>query len=963
MRNEVKLFINDELVDFSNELSMPFVYQLEDVNNPSVIKNSFTKTITIVGTKQNNKIFGDIYNFDREQLYSSTYLTGAYFNPSYRTPFTIYSNGELIESGYMQLNSITLKDNIINYKITLYGGLGDFFYNLSYSEDSEQLSLSDLTYGVKDDSGNILDPEKEFDFNIDKDVVEKCWNNRYATGRLGDFINFVPSYNGVYEDFDNNKALINTNGCQAFTKTQETVDGKTYKIVNGYAMAEFDKEMTEWEIRSLRSYMQRPAIKLKKVIEACCNPINNGGYTVELDNTFFNSSNPYWENSYIALPMFGSLVSDSSGSLVSSGVTPELYGDYSYIGNNGTYNSAIGYYINPKGAGWVLDDYGYIDTKEMNYSSVYSCEVDFQLFFKANTTVDLYQSMLINGKSGNITYNDHPSYQSITAQIMVYADNNPFPVAYSDIYNLTNKLPNGKYSTYSVTTSAPFSNAPIVNVFGHFKYDANSKLHYFKSDSGSNTFRINVGNIPKSNYLRFCLYIERISDDGYGATNSRMWTSEYATAGKLDNTKAEGYWTVGVASDTSSVSATWDGSSIGSGFKVTKQLLLKTEKTPADYLLSYCKLFNLHFLKDISSKTIKIVTRDNYFIDEIVDWDNRIDKSKDIEIKPIIFDKKFYAMNLTGQDDNYYLKKYKNDYSINYGQKRLNTAYNFNTETQQLFDNNVFQNSVSVLDNSPYYRNFYNSSGVQIPAFAAEGFTYKLFAMENGEYKPTDIDTPSALDSTRTVKWNIKSGYDTIAKPAFFKLEDNKKSLCDITNTLLFYLGNKTPQDANGNTINYWLTDDISEMGLLNDGKPCHIYTENINDIFSQRIAYKLTSIPQFLRYNVDGNTVLNSWDFAVPKEAYIPNINYSDATTIYKRFWDSFYEDQLDINTKKVTCYVNLQGVVVNEDLLRKFYWFGNSLWILNKIDNYDINNYGTTKCEFIKVQEQYSYLKPLGF
>lgn len=465
MRNNVKLFINDELVDFSNDLSIPFVYQLEDTNNPSIIKNSFTKTITIVGTKQNNKIFGDIYNFDREQLYSSTYITGAYFNPSYRTPFTLFRNGELIESGYMQLNSITLKDNIINYKITLYGGLGDFFYNLSYSEDSEQLSLSDLTYGVKGDSGKILDPDKEFDFNIDKDIVKKCWNNEYSTGRLGDFINFVPSYNGLYEDFDNNKALINTNGCQAFTKTQETVDGTTYNIYNGYAMGEFENELTEWEIKDLRSYMQRPAIKLKKVIEACCKPENNGGYTVELDSTFFNSNNPYWEKAYIALPMFGSLVSESTGSLVSTGITPQLYGDYGYIGNGGSgYSTAMGYYINPKGDGWVMDSYGYIDTRDLNYSSVFNCEVDFQLFFKSGTTVDLYQSALINGKSGGITFNDHPTYQAITVQLMVYSGDSIFPIAYSDIYNMTNKLPNGKYASYSNCGSTPFSNAPIVNV-------------------------------------------------------------------------------------------------------------------------------------------------------------------------------------------------------------------------------------------------------------------------------------------------------------------------------------------------------------------------------------------------------------------------------------------------------------------------------------------------------------------
>ena len=149
MKQDVRLYINDKLVDFSNELSMPFIYQLEDTNNPTAVKNSWTKSITITGTDNNNKIFGEIYNLDRQQLYSNSYITGVYFNPSFRTPFQIFRNGELIESGYMQLNNITLKNKIVNYNITLYGGLGDFFYKLKYNSDSTPLTLADLRYGVE----------------------------------------------------------------------------------------------------------------------------------------------------------------------------------------------------------------------------------------------------------------------------------------------------------------------------------------------------------------------------------------------------------------------------------------------------------------------------------------------------------------------------------------------------------------------------------------------------------------------------------------------------------------------------------------------------------------------------------------------------------------------------------------------------------------------------------------------
>lgn len=60
-------------------------------------------------------------------------------------------------------------------------------------------------------------------------------------------------------------------------------------------------------------------------------------------------------------------------------------------------------------------------------------------------------------------------------------------------------------------------------------------------------------------------------------------------------------------------------------------------------------------------------------------------------------------------------------------------------------------------------------------------------------------------------------------------------------------------------------------------------------------------------------------------------------------------------MNTKKVTCYVKLERA--KQDLLRKFYFFDNAIWILNKIDSYDVTSYGTTRCEFIKVQDVSNY------
>lgn len=65
MRKNIKLFIANKEVDCSEGISLPMTYTVEDFQNPTIVKNSFSKTISIPGTKNNNKIFGEIYKLDR----------------------------------------------------------------------------------------------------------------------------------------------------------------------------------------------------------------------------------------------------------------------------------------------------------------------------------------------------------------------------------------------------------------------------------------------------------------------------------------------------------------------------------------------------------------------------------------------------------------------------------------------------------------------------------------------------------------------------------------------------------------------------------------------------------------------------------------------------------------------------------------------------------------------------------
>ena len=145
-------------------------------------------------------------------------------------------------------------------------------------------------------------------------------------------------------------------------------------------------------------------------------------------------------------------------------------------------------------------------------------------------------------------------------------------------------------------------------------------------------------------------------------------------------------------------------------------------------------------------------------------------------------------------------------------------------------------------------------------------------------------------------------------------------------------------------------------MNLVNDGVPCWLL--GAGD--PQNSVY----MPIFQRY-VYGNIHLIefSMDFGVPRQLDIPGVRFNEDCAIYDRGWKRYLADRYDVNTKVMRCRVNFQGIQVNRDLLRKFYWYENSLWALNKIINYSLTTFDPVECEFIQVQDKENYLNGQNF
>lgn len=882
MKRDISLYIAEKLVDLDGKTAIQFTYTAEDLSNPTIVKNSFSKSIKIPGTAANNAIFGAAYRLDRRTVMPAatsrdrrssvrTIETGASFNPLLRAPFVLYEGSKIIEQGYAKLDKIERDCDDVTYHVSLYGGLGSFFYSLSYDEEGEAKKLSSLDF-----LGNV-DPSAELNFNITANAVREAWrtlSDANAVRSKWTVINFAPAYNGIPSggDFAADKALIRPL-IASLTSTASDSSGAEYTTVDGWSLVELSKEYTEWETKDLRSYLQRPVVSMRAIIEACCKPENNGGYEVELDPDFFSGWNPYYAQAWITLPLLNTyeLEADSGKAVLS--FDEEEYDPFSLtVSSNKDISqttASIKVEIQPKTSTGVPLEPG---TRLRLHRVHEFSEIVCQLIVYGLDGGILHRSKKVSFSGG--AYSNEEGAEVLTGDFDV--NENGVPVW------------NGPSAVFTVEGAQRVGSI-------HLQFD------------------YNWGTTPQT------LYILHGTDESIEANYEPVPIAGFAfqNLGSTAEYEGTGY--------------------IRSGTLVTKAMLLDTEKTPADYLLSYCKLFGLGFLLDKSERRIRIVSRNTLYTGETVDLQKRIDRSKKITINPVLADKKWYDFNVE-QEESEYVKYYQDVYGREYGVQRVNTGYDFNSEHKDVLNGNVFKGTAEVLEREKYFINITRMQSHFPSVFVDSGHTYRLYRNGGADSIDLNVPTPSPSDTIEYMN-PVYLTYDAFSKAQFHE-EENEA--IDSRDVLLFYRGIYTG-DAYKDFI---LTDDRTEMTTLNDGEPCWLLNGGTT----------APPLPMFGRYD-SGGVISKSWDFGTPAEIDIPDVDVRPDSNLYAQWWRRYLADRYDVDTKSVTCYVNLEGMEPGESLLRKFYYFDGAICALNKISNYDLTSSATVQCEFVKVKDKANY------
>lgn len=964
------LYIENMKADVDDISTFAFTYKNSDVESPEAIKNSYSKSVQLKGTNTNNQIFGEIWNLDRE-IAEGNELIGAYFNPKKRASFQLYDNGELLESGYIKLDSIDINNNEVSYSLTLFGELGNFFYNLMYDESDKEITMANLKLGLEKEPDN---KNSKF-FQWDADYIKNSWEKLKQEFNPNDYnpnnwITAAPTYSGYYEDFDNDKVLVAMNTINGDLRREIlpdsiTEDGKVYNPRDGYGLLTTQREMSEWEIRDLRSLYQRPAIKTSLLLDAISNPENNGGYKVKWDEDFKNS--PFYTKSYVVANRLKWEDGTTNLTSLDANVKASVYyGDTVFFDlinmKDGTKFFDFSTYKSPQ-LQLILNEQIYTENTDSG--------VLLTSHFKTidNDTVDF----------GSTSSGNNNIYGAFVYKIHIYSNGIELPqYSFTKIVNISKNY-NIKYSRDLLTS---YIEKLIGTPFNEQLLEPAKKTTTPKGDTyyQSQDFQIDLA-LPSLDNVsitvekwHIALRLKNIFEgqmlSRYEDVRTQLGSVEVAKEftnrfnPNLSDKYAPRYdrWYELTSSNTQNTrSSYYDGiSSNVQQIDVTKSIIFDQFGTPFKVLTDFCKMFNLRFrlsYDDFDYKgTINIEKRRKYFLNEVVNLNGKIDYSKSFNIKPTTSEYKFYKFGMENEES-YANVLYKKKYYDDYSSYTYNSNYNFNNDTNNLFEDSLYNVAIDYRLNSPYFNTAKQKDNIKYPQVCLTPmYNWKLWHNE---------------ESTEKVIYGLQSYYNVPKiqddpKMCFF---DKNNEYIDMI-SLAFFNGFKTYHNLlKNNEEPYLLTNNLPIMTNLNDGdNACFLYgkyvngidillgRKNLGDSSDSVIGYWITDIPQFsANYkDLENNKVYESFYFKKPEVGYV-NDDYNNSQTIYETYWRDYITDLYDDGAKQVECYAFIKDKP--DVALRKIYYFKNSLWTLNEITDYNYREYAPVKCTFVRIKDIADY------
>lgn len=149
-----EIYIEKRFADISSGLSSLLTLAIDDIKNFGSRQTSFTKTVVMPGTANNNKLFGDVFEISVSNSYDPSLPNiGINFNASVSANCIVFQDFMQTFSGTIRLLEIIIDKGQIEYSVALTGQL----FKLNVALTSSLLEALDFSeYNLTWDETNIV---------------------------------------------------------------------------------------------------------------------------------------------------------------------------------------------------------------------------------------------------------------------------------------------------------------------------------------------------------------------------------------------------------------------------------------------------------------------------------------------------------------------------------------------------------------------------------------------------------------------------------------------------------------------------------------------------------------------------------------------------------------------------------------------------------------------------------------
>lgn len=154
----IRLFIENFELDTLDNFSHQITYAVDDLNNLDSKTTTFSKTIVIPGSANNNKLLGNIFEFANSNFAGISNNESANvnynFNASKAAKCRLDYNNITIVKGILRLLQINIDNESVEYEIAIFGELGGFFAKLG-NKKLDDLDFSGYNHNYRVENFNV----------------------------------------------------------------------------------------------------------------------------------------------------------------------------------------------------------------------------------------------------------------------------------------------------------------------------------------------------------------------------------------------------------------------------------------------------------------------------------------------------------------------------------------------------------------------------------------------------------------------------------------------------------------------------------------------------------------------------------------------------------------------------------------------------------------------------------------